>query len=169
MQSACETKMADPFELAEMHQRLNLPQDWLIALDKLQGIEQVALGWRYTGEHDVKPLATMLASGEPVPPFVAKTLAVHLDPPKSRWTGHLKYSPPPTRAVTFWKRRRKMEDIQAFYNQEMKQIGSASAIKEAAQKFGVSEGTVHSLIGKNLESEAFNEAAQRLDPSTLKP
>jgi hypothetical protein len=161
--------MAQSDELAMRGERYSLSHEWRSAIDKLQGIEQAGLGWKYTGKHDVKPLAALLASGKTVPAFVARILATHLDPPSGRWTGRLKYTPPPSSAVRFWKDRDLKQNIQDFYCQKMRVNGSLSAIKETAETLNVSEGTVRSVIGKDLENQAFEDARRRLDISTFKP
>ena len=161
--------MAEVHPLTAMVERLNLAPEWQNALNQLQGIERAGLGWRYTGVHDVKPLAAMLNSGEPVPPLVAKTIAVHLDPPKERWTGRLRHEPPPQRAIKFFSNKRKEEEALAYYKSKLEENGWKRACFMTAEKFEVKESWVKNLTGRDIEEEVFSEASQCLDPSTWKP
>ena len=127
--------------------RLNLPGGWQRALDAFEGVEQQGLGWTYIGKHDVRPLAEMLRTGEPIPALVREAIADHLAPPKGRWCGRLVHKSPPDRAKRYWKNLRKKELARAFYSEAKMRLGSSKqALTETARHFRMSESWVKNLI-----------------------
>jgi hypothetical protein len=161
--------LGDDRKASDHLERALLPKKWSVALDAFQGITRSGLGWRYTGKHDVKALALMLASGEPVPTHVAKAIATHLSPPKGRWSGRLRHEPPPKRAITFFEnlhhKRKAKADLDAMRFQG---VPYKIATDRTAKKYRQSEGWVRGL-GKFDFEKATAEAMRRLDGTTLQP
>jgi hypothetical protein len=161
--------VAEENTMSQVYERLALPREWSATLDACQGIRRSGLAWEYTGKHDVKPLARMLASGEPVPAYVVRVIATLLDPPKTRWCGRLRFEPPPKRAIEFWKNkgreRRAKIDLGELRNQGMP---FKKAIHQVAKKYRRSESWVANLRPVD-DKRDIAEALLRLDPTTLKP
>jgi len=153
----------------EEFDRIHLPKEWSDAINALQGVTRVGLGWEYTGKHDVKPLAHMLKSGEPVPQYVAKIISIHLAPPKSRWCGKLRYESPPPRAIDFWKNknreRRAKIDLDKLRSQA---IPFKEAVHQIAKKYRRSESWVANLPAVD-DDRVIAETGRRLDPITFLP
>jgi hypothetical protein len=136
--------------------RMMLPSNWQRALDAFEGVEQQELGWTYVGKHNVKLIAEMLRSEEPIPALVREAIADHLTPPKGRWCGRLVYKSPPDRAKRYWINLRKKEKAQVCYSEAKKRLGSSKrALAETARRFRMSEGWVKELIGKEIRKAGF--------------
>jgi len=151
------------------YERLRLPKEWSDAIDALQAVRRVGLGWEYTGKHNLMPLAKMLNSGEPVPPYVAKIISIHLAPPKGRWCGKLRYEPPPPRAINFWKKKRRERNAKIDIENLCKGGEKyETAINIVAEKNRRSKSWARNLPPIDDDRD-IAEAMRRLDPSNLLP
>ena len=161
--------MDDTLVLAQELDRIQLPKEWSDAIDALQGVKRAGLGWEYTGKHDVKPLAHMLRSGQPVPQYVAKIISIHLVPPKSRWCGKLRYESPPRRAIDFWTNKRRERRAKAELDELRSQaMPFKQAVHQVAKKYRRSESWVANLRAVDDE-RVIAETTRRLDPTTFLP